>query len=72
MMKCVICKKEFQNAEYTPFCSLRCKNIDLAHWFNGDYVIHEQNNEKKAGQDTETSLYNNLDCPDSSVGRAED
>jgi hypothetical protein len=22
-----------------PFCSRRCKLIDLGHWFEGDYVI---------------------------------
>ncbi len=67
-MKCTICKKEFSNEEFAPFCSLRCKNIDLAHWFNGDYAIPE----KKAGQGSEFELYEDVDCPDSSVGRAED
>ena len=71
-MKCVICKKEILDEKFAPFCSSRCKNVDLNRWFNEIYVIPETNNEKKAGQESEFDLYENIDCPDSSVGRAED
>ena len=36
--KCPTCGKPAV-AEYRPFCSDRCANIDLGHWLNGDYRI---------------------------------
>jgi endogenous inhibitor of DNA gyrase (YacG/DUF329 family) len=39
-MKCPICKKEIpSNSEYLPFCSERCKLIDLGNWASEKYVI---------------------------------
>lgn len=35
---CPICKKPTV-AEFRPFCSKRCADIDLARWFRGDYRI---------------------------------
>ena len=39
-MKCPICKKETKrgNPEY-PFCSERCRLIDLGNWASEKYVI---------------------------------
>lgn len=39
-MKCPICRKKVtrQNPEY-PFCSERCRTIDLGNWASGKYVI---------------------------------
>jgi len=39
-MKCPVCKKEVAEgaAEY-PFCSDRCRTIDLGNWASGKYVI---------------------------------
>ena len=76
-MKCVICKKEIESKEFVPFCSARCRNIDLNRWFDGVYAIPESDIsegdvEKSAGQDSKIDLYENMNCPDSSVGRAED
>jgi uncharacterized protein len=36
-MKCRICNKPAQ-ADYKPFCSRHCADVDLAHWLRGDYV----------------------------------
>ncbi len=36
-MKCPICKKEFTDMKYRPFCSKRCADIDLGNWFNEKY-----------------------------------
>ncbi len=36
-MKCPICKKEFIDTKYRPFCSKRCADIDLGNWFNEKY-----------------------------------
>jgi len=39
-MKCPICKKEVGLTDpYAPFCSERCKLIDLGNWSSGKYVI---------------------------------
>ncbi len=39
-MKCPICKKEVQLTDpFVPFCSERCKLIDLGNWASDKYVI---------------------------------
>jgi endogenous inhibitor of DNA gyrase (YacG/DUF329 family) len=39
-MKCPICKKEVKfNDPFMPFCSDRCKEIDLGNWASEKYVI---------------------------------
>ena len=35
---CPICKKP-RAEEYTPFCSQRCKDRDLARWFGDGYAL---------------------------------
>jgi endogenous inhibitor of DNA gyrase (YacG/DUF329 family) len=40
-IKCPNCKKitEWQDNPYRPFCSERCKLIDLGAWASGEYSI---------------------------------
>jgi endogenous inhibitor of DNA gyrase (YacG/DUF329 family) len=39
-MKCPICKKEVALGDpHMPFCSERCRIIDLGNWATGKYVI---------------------------------
>jgi endogenous inhibitor of DNA gyrase (YacG/DUF329 family) len=39
-MKCPICKKEVSFGDpYVPFCSERCRVIDLGNWASERYVI---------------------------------
>ncbi|MCM1128533.1 MAG: DNA gyrase inhibitor YacG [Oxalobacter formigenes] len=41
-VKCPVCGKEVEWVEqntYRPFCSLRCKQIDLGAWAEGKYVV---------------------------------
>jgi endogenous inhibitor of DNA gyrase (YacG/DUF329 family) len=40
-MQCPTCKKEtqFKGNPYRPFCSERCKLIDLGSWAAGDYRV---------------------------------
>jgi endogenous inhibitor of DNA gyrase (YacG/DUF329 family) len=43
-MKCPICKKEiaarsWRDSPVFPFCSSRCKLIDLGRWLTGDYRV---------------------------------
>jgi hypothetical protein len=35
---CPICKKP-RAEEFTPFCSQRCKDRDLAQWFGDGYAV---------------------------------
>ncbi len=35
---CPICKKPSQH-KFHPFCSNRCKDVDLNRWFGGRYAI---------------------------------
>jgi len=40
--RCPICKKPVpagEQAQHFPFCSKRCRQIDLGKWFQGDYQI---------------------------------
>jgi endogenous inhibitor of DNA gyrase (YacG/DUF329 family) len=42
--KCPICGKTFQTATLDdlpsfPFCSERCRLVDLGRWIDGDYAI---------------------------------
>ena len=37
-MSCPICKRK-TDADYRPFCSKRCADVDLAHWLTGSYAI---------------------------------
>ena len=39
-MKCPICKKTVKLSDpFMPFCSDRCKEIDLGNWASEKYVI---------------------------------
>ena len=35
---CPICKKP-RTEEFAPFCSPRCRDRDLAQWFNDGYAV---------------------------------
>jgi endogenous inhibitor of DNA gyrase (YacG/DUF329 family) len=37
-MNCPICRKPTV-ADYRPFCSRRCADVDLARWLRADYTI---------------------------------
>lgn len=41
--KCPTCKKEglWQEGSYRPFCSQRCKLIDLGKWLGEEYRVAE-------------------------------
>ena len=36
--KCPICGKPVE-ADYRPFCSRRCADVDLQRWFSGTYAV---------------------------------
>ena len=35
---CPLCQQPVE-ASHTPFCSLRCAQLDLGKWLSGDYAI---------------------------------
>jgi endogenous inhibitor of DNA gyrase (YacG/DUF329 family) len=41
VVKCSRCKKEFNYyaSDYRPFCSEKCKMVDLGHWLTESYAI---------------------------------
>lgn len=46
VVKCPHCKKSFRyhSSEFRPFCSEKCKMIDMGHWFDESYVVAGTNN----------------------------
>lgn len=40
-VKCPSCSKKFNyyDGEFRPFCSERCKMVDLGQWFNESYTV---------------------------------
>lgn len=39
--KCPICGRP-RVAQFRPFCSKRCADIDLKRWLDGDYTIESE------------------------------
>lgn len=44
MSACPICRRPAE-AEYRPFCSKRCADVDLARWLKGAYVVPGEDGE---------------------------
>ena len=62
-MKCPICRieTEWQHNPYRPFCSERCKMIDLDHWLSERYRIsggdaEEESPELAAASESEEEI----------------
>ena len=53
--KCPICKKPTVH-EFRPFCSKRCAQIDLGHWFRGDYKIEGEEEVKDEQTEEEENV----------------
>jgi hypothetical protein len=51
VVRCPICKKEviWEKSPYRPFCSERCKLIDLGEWLSEDYRISSPLEEDEDG-----------------------
>jgi uncharacterized protein len=43
--KCPICGKPAQDKS-RPFCSQRCKDVDLNRWLSGSYVVPASDDEE--------------------------
>ncbi len=53
-MTCPICRKEIMrdNPEF-PFCSERCRLIDLGNWASGKYVISTPLHQPEPARETQ-------------------
>ena len=56
-MICSICKKEYTDDKYKPFCSKRCADIDLANWFDGKYAFEACRLDQNDVDELEKALY---------------
>lgn len=51
---CPICRRRLAPpAPFRPFCSARCKQVDLGRWLAGDYAIPAATPEDGAAADGE-------------------
>lgn len=59
-IKCPVCKQktEWQDNPYRPFCSERCKLIDLGAWASEEYKI-ESRLDDESGQEPSEKETNN-------------
>lgn len=57
-MTCPICKNP-KSMENNPFCSARCKDIDLSKWLIGGYVI--ANDEETESSEIEKNINEDAD-----------
>ena len=56
-LKCPVCKKvirlqkpnNYREGEYFPFCSRRCKLVDLGSWLDAEYRIASEQSEGADG-----------------------
>lgn len=54
-VRCPTCRKEatWDNNPYRPFCSERCRLIDLGAWIEERYRVPTEDSESHAGDDDE-------------------
>ena len=52
---CPICRKELSWSDnpFRPFCSERCKLIDLGKWASGDYRVPGEKKDLPEGEEEE-------------------
>jgi hypothetical protein len=52
---CPICRKEasWSDNPFRPFCSERCKLIDLGKWASGDYQVPGEKKDLPEGEEEE-------------------
>ena len=56
-VKCPTCKKvgDWFAGQFGPFCSRRCKLVDLGKWFSEEHVISEPLSPERASPDPEAT-----------------
>lgn len=60
LVNCPICKKKFNYyvSDFRPFCTEKCKEIDLGHWVTGSYSVagREASSEEIANEVSNVNL----------------
>ena len=47
-LRCPICNAEVpRNSRSLPFCSPRCRNIDLGRWLNEEYTLTDPHDDEE-------------------------
>ena len=36
---CPVCRRQPPDARFRPFCSARCRQVDLGRWLSEDYAV---------------------------------
>lgn len=55
---CVYCRLHTVHPDWQPFCSERCKLLDLSHWLDGDYRVPATDTDEDAVPDEDTDAPN--------------
>jgi endogenous inhibitor of DNA gyrase (YacG/DUF329 family) len=62
LVNCPTCGKriEWSESEYRPFCSEKCKLLDLGDWIEGNFRVPDENSQldEKDIQEIEKALEN--------------
>jgi uncharacterized protein len=55
-MSCPICELQFDRngSNHLPFCSPRCRQIDLGRWLNESYGLPYEGDDRPAADDVDT------------------
>lgn len=66
VIKCPTCRKsgEWFTGPYAPFCSHRCKLIDLGKWLGGEHAISEPLRPEHLEHYADLPAGDNLDRPE--------
>ncbi len=62
-MKCPSCDKDvkWQDNPFRPFCSERCKLVDLSKWVSEEYRVPGREAVPEAGQDDQPAVQSEND-----------
>jgi endogenous inhibitor of DNA gyrase (YacG/DUF329 family) len=65
-IKCPTCGKkgDWSSGAYRPFCSQRCKLIDLGKWFGEEHLISDPLRPEHVGQFADLPASGHLDEPE--------
>ena len=57
LAKCPVCGAKFdlKQSDSPPFCSVRCRRIDLGRWLNEEYAVPDLSDEAEPDEQEPTS-----------------
>ena len=61
---CVYCREKPTDPAWRPFCSKRCKTLDLARWIDGDYRVAGDPVDSTTSDSSATDELTDLDARD--------